>query len=382
MHTDARATILIVDDDERNRSLLRAILSSNYRTLEAEGGAAALALLEHQPVDLILLDVMMPGESGFDVCRRLKSLERHSEGGLPLPVILVSALGDQAARNEGFAAGADDFLPKPIHRRELLLRVRSLLSAREQQLLDRQKLEELSALQAVKDDLVSLLVHDLRSPLTGIVAHLQLIREELGPECLVASDIEQALRASERLGAVLDEALQIRLLEERAMPLSRELVDLRGLIDETVASFGAVARRKHIGIERELDGDPIAFLDGKLVRRSLENLVSNAMKYTPPGGQVRIAARCANGDVELEVGDRGPGIPDDFKEGLFEKFGSVEARKGCARRGTGLGLYLVRLVAEGHGGQVSVRDRAGGGAVFRLRLAGAAQAATMPFLMA
>ena len=382
MFKDARPTILIVDDEERNRSLLRAILSGTYQTLEAEQGAAALAIIDEQPVDLVLLDVMMPGENGFAVCRRLKSREREREGGLPLPVILVSALSDQAHRNEGLAAGADDFLSKPIHRRELLLRVRAFLATREQQLVYRHKLEELSALQAAKDDLVSLLVHDLRSPLTAIMAHLQLVQDQLTPGSSAAADIEQALRSSERLGEVLEEALHIRLLEEGALPVRREPTDLHALIEETIASFAAVARRKSVGIERELRGDPVANLDGKLVRRSLENLLSNAVKYTPPGRQVRIAVRRVDGHVELEIGDRGPGIPDDFKQGLFEKFGSLEAKRGSARRGIGLGLYLVRLVAEGHGGAVSVGDRPGGGAMFQLRLACVAQAATMPFRMA
>jgi len=115
----------------------------------------------------------------------------------------------------------------------------------------------------------------------------------------------------------------------------------------------------------------VAALDENLLRRSLENLVSNALKYTPSGGDVTVAVRRSDESVQIEVADRGPGIPDDLKHSMFEKFGSVEAKRGGHRKGIGLGLYLVKLVAQGHGGAVSVEDRPGGGSVFRLTLGAA-----------
>ena len=145
-------------------------------------------------------------------------------------------------------------------------------------------------------------------------------------------------------------------------------MQLDALVRDSVSPMEAVARRKNVRLVRTVQGEPMAPLDENLVKRSLENLVSNAVKYTPAGGDVEIALRRVDGHVEIEVADRGPGVPDEQKPDMFEKFGSVEAKTGARRKGIGLGLYLVKLVAEGHEGSVAVEDRPGGGSVFRLIL--------------
>jgi two-component system OmpR family sensor kinase len=166
----------------------------------------------------------------------------------------------------------------------------------------------------------------------------------------------------------LEEALQIRLLEEGHFPIARSRVDLKALISDAAATLDPTARRKRIDLSTAVVGNASAFIDGKLVRRALENLLGNALKYTPGGKDVSVAIRHHDGTVEMEVADRGPGIPGDLKATMFQKYGSVEAKKGGPRKGFGFGLYMVRLVAEGHQGMAEVIDREGGGAVFRLRL--------------
>jgi two-component system sensor histidine kinase/response regulator len=363
MDTSWRPTILVVDDEPGNRLALASMLSDSYRILEAPSGSGALEVLRREAVDLVLLDVIMPEENGYDICRRIK-LEHNG-----VPVVMVTSFVDQAHRNEGLESGADDFLGKPVDKRELLLRVRSFLRIRGRLELMRHQVRDLTKLQSVKDDLVSLLVHDMRSPLSAVVAHLQFIQEELGPSAGVSGDIEQAMRAANRLVDVLEDALQVRLLEDGALPIRRAAVDLRQVIQETVAALFPLARRKRIEVRCDYEGYPVVSVDGKLLRRALENLLSNALKYTDNGGDVVITLRRTDGEVQVEVADRGPGVPLEFRTALFEKFGSLEAKQGDERRGIGLGLYLVRLVAEGHHGAVSVDDRAGGGARFRLTLA-------------
>ncbi|MBI3726175.1 ATP-binding protein, partial [bacterium] len=120
--------------------------------------------------------------------------------------------------------------------------------------------------------------------------------------------------------------------------------------------------------QRQVAAEPVALIDRKLARRALENLIANAVKYSPRGQPVDIEARVGERGIEIDVADRGPGIPDELKGTMFEKFGSVEVSRGEARRGYGLGLHLVKLAAEAHGGGVSVRDREGGGSIFRLVL--------------
>lgn len=358
---ELRPPVLVVDDEPMNRSLIRATLGSFCDVIEAASGLAALEILKQRPVEMVLLDVMMPGMNGYDVCQQIKQ-----QAGEFLPVILVTALGEQGDRNRGLEAGADDFLTKPVDRRELLLRTRAFLRLREQDKVIRRQLGEVQRLQAAKDDLVALLVHDLRSPLAGVIAHLQLLAEEVSGRA--ASDVQQAMRAAETAMNRLEETLQVRLIEEGQLTVRREPVTLETLVRDSLAPLESIARRRNVQLSRSVEGDPAAALDASLVRRSLENLVSNALKYTPGGGDVVVSVRAGGGQVAIDVADRGPGIPDAQKSNMFEKFGSVEAKQGGQRKGIGLGLYLVKLVAQGHGGAVSVEDRPGGGSLFRLIL--------------
>ena len=359
-----RSCILVVDDEARNRALLRGFLSGSWDVIEAAGGRAALETLQRTRVDLVLLDVMMPELDGFEVCRLIKAEPREEF----LPVVLVTALGEQEDRNRGLEAGADDFLHKPVDRRELMLRVRGLLRLREQERVIRAQVDELRRLQALKDDMVSLLVHDLRNPLAGVLSMLELALET-PRDAQLSADLQRALHSAETLRKALDETLQVRLLEENALVARRTPASLEACIGAAVATVEPVARRRGVKLSWEVEGDEMAPFDQRLLQRSIENLLSNALKYSPGGGAVDCTAQSHQGFVEIAVSDSGPGVPDALKSVLFQRFGSVEAQSGKQRRGFGLGLYLVKLVAAAHDGDVSIHDREGGGAVFRLRIA-------------
>ncbi|TMB11092.1 MAG: HAMP domain-containing histidine kinase [Deltaproteobacteria bacterium] len=233
----------------------------------------------------------------------------------------------------------------------------------------RRELIELRGVAAAKDDLVSLMVHDLRSPLFGQVALLHLVLDELGPEASqVRRDIEEALRISDRVFDSLEDVLRVRFLEEGKLPVHRDPVDLRALITQALETLHGVARRRRVALTKQIEGKEIAWVDRKLVQRSVQNLLSNALRHTAAGGDVLVLARCAAAALDIEVADRGPGVRDDLKQRLFDDFGLLERPQAEAGVGFGLGLRLVKLVAECHGGAVSVRDRPGGGSVFRLRL--------------
>jgi signal transduction histidine kinase len=358
----SRERILVVDDDERNRLLVRAALG-RYDVVEAADGAAALEADERTGIDLVVLDVMMPAMSGFDVCRELR---RRHEGRPFLPILLLTALNEQGERNEGLRAGADDFLSKPVDRVELALRVEAFLRTRRQDVLIRRQLDELNHLAALKDDLVSLVAHDLRSPLTAVLSILHVVREEAA-DSAVKDDLDAAVAAAERVRQTAEDLLEVRLLEEDRLRASRTVTSLAALAGEAARALHGAARARRITVR--VEGDATAAVDVKLLRRALENLLANAIRYGPEGEPVEVAIRRDGGAVEIDVADRGPGVPSVARGALFEKFGGVGTRRADARRGYGLGLYLVRLVADAHGGATAVLDREGGGAVFRLRLA-------------
>ena len=361
-----RGCVLVVDDEARNRKLMRRFLEPSWEVCEAASGPEAIEVLRTSNVDLVLLDVMMPGQDGLETCRIIRT-QRPKEF---LPVILVTGLCGQEDKNRGLEAGADDFLGKPIDRRELVLRVGNFLRLREQEQVIAAKIVEVQRLQALKDDLVSLLVHDLRNPLAGLLSSLELALDGATGDQL-REDLQRASAMAETLRGALDEMLQVRLLEENAVVAHRANHDLGAIVRAAAATFEPVARRRRLELRVTTEGEEMAAVDARLLQRSLENLLSNALKYTSAGTQVDVELRSHAGTVQLEVSDRGPGIPDALKGVLFERFGSVEAQRGKQRRGVGLGLYFVKLAAEAHGGSVSVHDRPGGGALFRLQLAAA-----------
>lgn len=369
--------MLVVDDEPANRALARAYLDSTYQVLEASDGPTALALVNSQPIDLVLLEVMMPSMSGFEVCRRIKQ-DREQY----LPVIMLTALDRQEQRNVGLEAGADDFMSKPVDRRELTLRVERLirLKRHEQQIREQldlvsqhdemvqKQIRELQELDVLKDDLVAMMVHDLRNPLAGIVGFLDLLSSDIDDQRL-RKDADAALQAGNRLREILDDMLHARMLESGALRMQRELVQAGAVVEDAIQSVWGAARARHVEIAPQIEQSRLQVdADPKFVRRAVENLLTNAVKYSPSGASVRASVRAVGSDVEIEVADRGSGIPEQFKEHLFQKFGSIEVARGDARNGIGLGLYLVKLVANAHGGKAVVRDRKHGGAAFGLVL--------------
>lgn len=365
------ARLLVVDDDDQNRRLLAAVLGSSYAVVEARTGRGALDAYDRAEVDLVLLDLVLPDLDGLEVCRALKA---RSEGFLP--VILLTGHADQAHRTAALEAGADDFIGKPYDQRELHLRVRAFLRLREQELQIRRQdehlraqLQDLMQLQALKDELFSLVVHDVRNPLTGVVGFVDLLRQvtaERDPQ--LHGYAQKALAAARKVEEILGSVLEVQRLESGEWHLHRATVRMRKLIDEAVETIAGAASAGGVPIEVHATDDPRLDVDPQLLRRSVENLLANAVKYSPRGAPIDVVLRVEDETVEVVVGDRGPGIPDPLKGVLFQKFGSVEAKSGRARRGHGLGLHLVKLVAAAHGGSVEAQDRRGGGSDFVLRL--------------
>jgi len=234
--------------------------------------------------------------------------------------------------------------------------------------LIRNQLAELQSLDSLKDELVSLMVQDLRNPLGGIAGFLDTLKNSTDDQHMRA-DVHLAVQASDRLRETLDDLLQIRMLESGTVHIHRELIEADALVKDAIASVGGAARARQVEISPTIDlPDSHMVVDKKLVRRAIENLLTNAVKSSQAGGVVSTTVRQAGDDIEIEVADRGTGIPDAVKQQMFQRFGTVEVADGDPRPVIGLGLYLVKLVATAHGGRAVVRDREGGGTAFGLYL--------------
>jgi signal transduction histidine kinase len=382
----AAASILVVDDDQRNVRLVESILRTHgYTVLQAYDGDEALQIVQTRPPDLLLLDVMMPKMSGFEVCRTLRT---RPETQL-LPIIMITALNALEDKVQGLELGADDFLTKPINRSELIAKVRSILRVKSlQDEVERQRkaLEaanrELLTIQRFKESMSQMVVHDLKNPLAGIMGNIQLIQMQgmQLPPGRLGELLQRSLDSARQMARMIQNILEVAKLEEQKMPLRREAVNLAEVIAEQTAELMSLSARDGVRMESLVaDGLPQVYADRALLGRILANLLSNAFKHTPAGGRIVVEARPDGGDVLLSVSDTGEGIPEELLPCIFEKF--VAGAKDDRRRqsyDSGLGLTFCRLAIECHGGRIGVKSRTGEGTVVSVTLprhAGAARAA-------
>jgi len=363
-------TILVVDDDQRNVRLMESILrGSGYQVVKAYDGEEALRVVENGPPDLLLLDVMMPKMSGFELCQTLK---RRYETRL-LPIILVTALNALEDKVQALEFGADDFLSKPINKVELLAKVRSVLRVKALQdelELKRMEIEatnqELIRMQGFKESMMQMVVHDLKNPLASIMGNVQLIQMQsvdITPPARLKELLQRTQESARQLMRMILNILQIGKLEERKMTLKLEPVPLHGLVQENVDEMAGLSVRDDIRLENRLQPDlaPLR-ADRELLSRVIANLLSNAFKHTPSGGRVTIEGRQEGEAVTLMVSDTGEGIPEDLQPRIFEKF--VAGESDASKRmlyDSGLGLTFCRLAVECHGGKIWLKSKPGEG---------------------
>jgi two-component system, sensor histidine kinase and response regulator len=365
------ARILVVDDNEANRSLARSTLEDEgYEVILAAGGAEGINAFRTQPPDCVLLDVRMPGIDGFGVCEQIRGDPNGSE----TPVIFLTALRDVDTFDHALRVGGDDFLTKPLRPAELVVRVRSALKLkrmsaelREHYGLLKHQRDDLLRLQLQKERLTAFVVHDLKNPVSAMDLHAQILLR----------DRELPTRAHESAGQIRLEARQLTRMILNLLDLAKadegqlspklSNLKLRGLVDEVFAELGAKAQGCRVTLRSALETERI-YADEDLFRRTMTNLVENAIRHAPPETSVRVTAAQFAVGTELRVADAGSGVPPEMRERVFEPF--VQAGSDghpIARDNRGLGLTFCKAAVEAHGGRIWVED-AGPGAVFCLRL--------------
>jgi signal transduction histidine kinase len=345
-------------------------MAAGYDVRLAPDGRTALALASERPPDLVLLDVMMPDLSGLEVCRQLKNDPRTRL----CQVVLVTALDASPHRVEGLDKGADDYIAKPVRREEFMAKVRSMLrarrllaeleEARETVALRNAKLEELEGL---KETLTQTLVHDLKNPLAAVLGNLELIERKADESVLHL--VRRSKAAAWRMHQMILNLLDIGQLEEGKLLLRPESLDAGSLARKACQEMESGAAQRGVTLEIIAD-EATAVLkgDGAVLRRVLDNLLSNAIEHSPQGGIVRVAVTLCDEGIEIAVADQGPGVPPEFREKIFEKFQRLESRKSMPGANRGLGLTFCRLAVEAHGGTIWVDDAPGHGALFRALL--------------
>jgi two-component system, sensor histidine kinase and response regulator len=366
--------VLVVDDEERNQKLLKAMLArENLEIVAAANGEMALASIDVRLPDLILLDVMMPGLNGFEVCRRLKQDARTRM----IPVLMVTALKEKEDRIMAMEAGADDFLSKPIDSTELLVRVKSLLRikryyddlvAKNRQIQEKTiKLEELERL---KEKLFHMVIHDLRNPLMSISGVMEIFQKS--PEQLSQNQmnmVEICMRGCRELKSIIDSTLDIYRMDHGNMQLRKEFFDWKGLTEQIEPAFRVKAQVKGVQLTFGSSFEKYGVCgDRNVLSRVVSNLLDNAIRHTPDGGSIAVFSepKPFNRLLRVSVKDSGNGIPREDHEKIFERFAQLpHARNGGRAGSCGLGLTFCKLAVETHGGRIWVEsDGEGTGATF------------------
>ncbi|HEU4632275.1 MAG TPA: hybrid sensor histidine kinase/response regulator [Gemmatimonadaceae bacterium] len=373
---DAAQVILIADDIAANVELLRDQLQLlGYRTIEAfDGPSAVRACLEHRP-DLCILDVAMPsGElgvddrtTGFEVCRRIKRDPRTAR----IPVIFVTALSDTTDRVRGIEAGGDDFLTKPHNRLVLGARVRSLLKLKAATDALEDSLRKQRELEKVRDDLMKMIVHDLKTPLTTVLATLEML---LDGDFGGISDSQRgalvhAFGKAEDLLSLIEDLLEIARIEDSRLTVEPSTIVPTVFFADLLRDWQMRLRQEGARTVVDVSPDAPTFqADAGLLTRVLSNLLQNALVHTTRGVTIRLAARPDPHGVLLTVEDNGPGIAPEYQELIFRKFESLKAPHAPRVRSSGLGLTFCRLAVEAHGGRIWVQSRLGEGSAFHILL--------------
>ena len=364
--------ILVADDVPANVELLYDQLAMlGYRVISAVDGPSAVEMCFAEKPDLCILDVAMPAGSlrvedrstGFEVCRRLKRDPRTER----IPVIFVTALNDTTDRVKAIEAGGDDFLTKPHNRQILSARVRSLLRLK----FATDALDD--SYRKLRDDLMKMIVHDLKTPLTSVLASLEMALDgDFGAVSAMQRRVlgDAEAKAEDLLGLIGD-LLEVARIEENAIDLDLTPIAPGAFVVEIVHEWEVRFQQEGAKVFVDVAEDaPVINADKGLLKRVFANLIQNALTHTGNGVEITIMAHkdTATGGILFTVADNGPGIPPEYHELIFRKFERAKQPEVPRVRSSGLGLAFCKLAVEVHGGRIWVQSTEGSGSQFHIAL--------------
>ena len=363
------ARILVVDDEEGIRFTLATFLSNaGYEVETAEDVPAALKQLKDGNFDVVISDIIMPRVTGVEL---LQTIRQESPR---VQVIMMTGQPTIETAAATVRAGAFDYLCKPVPKDAILRCVANaakLKATEDERARLAEELQEnydrLRELETLRDNLTHMIIHDMRSPLSGMLGYMDLLKPKistkLSPVELEFFNLVQ--QSAEKMKRMATAVLDVSRLESGQMPLNRQAYDLAVLARTAMESLGSLVGHRQLRIETP--PEPVmAKADKEIIERVITNLLSNALKFTPDLGGVRITGSRKDAVARLAVTDTGPGIPAKHHERIFEKFGTLD--KGAQGYSTGLGLTFCKLAVEAHGGKIGVESEVGKGSTFWFEL--------------
>ncbi|MEO5332165.1 MAG: hybrid sensor histidine kinase/response regulator [Magnetococcus sp. YQC-5] len=353
MHTD-NAKILIVDDETTNIDILVQLLQDEYKVVVAKNGAQALKRANAAPQpDLILLDIMMPGMDGFEVCQLLQEDKATAN----IPVIFITGQVSFQDETRALALGAVDFIRKPFNPSVTSARIHTHLAVQQ----TKNRLLELNTL---KNKFLGIAAHDLRNPLNSIMGlsemmlSIEMDEHEKSQYTKTIHDIAQQMLV------LINDLLDVSVIESGRFAMELQPGNLAALVNERVQLMQFVAKQKNVTINAVLYPTPETLFDPERLAQVIDNLISNAIKFTQPNTEITVHTGHQNGHIFFQVIDTGPGIPDAEQHQLFEAFQKLSVRPTAREKSTGLGLSIVKKIIDAHEGRIVATNNSVRGATF------------------
>ena len=360
--------ILVVDDVLSNVLLLKVLLTNEkYNVVTAMNGTQALKMVESELPDLILLDVMMPDISGFEVAKQLKEKPAFAQ----IPIIFLTALNSTADIVKGFQMGANDFISKPFNKEELIIRVKHQISLIAAKRIIFNQNEELKRTIKGRDKLYSVIAHDLRSPMASIKMVLNMLMinlpgEKIGEE--MHELLNMANQTTEELFSLLDNLLKWTKSQIGRLNVVPQDIDIVGVSAGVIEIFSMVAELKQIKINMQAPDQLEVRADIDMVKTVIRNLISNALKFSNLGSEVQVVLEEKEEQVIVSVADHGRGIKKEDQSKLLNVDTHYSTFGTKNEEGSGLGLLLCQDFVRKNGGELWFSSEEGEGSVFSFYL--------------
>ena len=342
--------VLIVDDIPYNVEILETTLEDKYILATASSGEEALEIIPQFRPDLVLLDIMMPGIDGYEVCRRLKANDQFNF----IKIILVTGKALVEERLKGYEVGADDYVTKPFVLKELEAKIKVFLNLKRSNEIDR-----------LKTDLLVLFAHETRTPLNGIIGGSDLLMRDDTLDENVKSTVKLICDSGQRLLDFIDKTMY--LCELKSMPpltFSKQSISKR--IGDLITLLENEASKKNIEIKLEIKNETEFEADWSMLEKAISHVLENAIKYSNQNTSIQVLQRLSNNVLVLEIIDQGEGIPAEWIDKIFDEFAVKDIIHH--QKGQGLSLSITKHIMELHGGKIKVKSELKKGASFTLTL--------------
>lgn len=356
--------ILAVDDEQLNLELLRFILErNNYHFEGTSDDDYFFELLEKRKPDLILLDVIMPRIEGFELCEKIKGFRKYKD----IPIIFLTGKVNVKDKVKGFEVGGVDYVTKPFNEQELIARIQThveLIRAKNQ---IEEQAKNLKQSNDLKDRMFSIIGHDLRSPLSAAKLKMDFImRGIINPkdDKFLDETVFDLLKTMDEALNLLQNLLGWAKSESDQIQVIPEKLNINELVEQTFRLLKLGSDHKKIEMQNNVPVDVFAYADNNMIKTVLRNILSNAIKFTPVEGIIKINSKLRKNKLVIEIEDNGNGIPkEDIKKILNpnEHFSKLGTEK---EPGTGLGLILCQNFVQKNGGTLKIRSEVGKGSTF------------------